>query len=147
MPKTWILAGDSSRVRIFEASSPKLHLQEIADFANPQGRGTNRDLRTDSYGHFSGTGERTPGKSAEPRVDPVMHEIEMFSKEIGKYLEKARAEHRYDKLRLIASPRFLGMIRQDLGKEAQKLVDEELVKDVSRLSVKEIEEYLHKQKQ
>lgn len=147
MPKTWILAGDSSRVRIFEASSPKLHLQEIADFANPQGRGTNRDLRTDSYGHYSGTVERAQGETAEPRIDAITHEVEMFSKEVGKYLDKARTEHRYNKLRLIAPPKFLGMIRQNLGKEAQKLVDEELVKDVSRLSVREIEEYLQKQKQ
>ncbi len=146
MQKLWIVAADSSRARIFEVSPPDRHFQEIEDLANPPGRGTNRDIRSDGYGRFYGKGERDQGHTASPPVDAVTHETELFSKDVGEYLDKARTEHRYDKLYLIASPKFLGLIRQNLSKEAQKLVEKELAKDVSWFDAKEIEAYFHNTK-
>jgi protein required for attachment to host cells len=147
MSTTWVIAADSSRVRIFEMSASDQHLQEIEDLANPQGRATNRDLRTDGYGRYYGKGERQQAHTAPPHVDAVQHETELFSKKLGEYLDKARTEHRYDKLCLIAPPKFLGLIRQNLSKEAQKLVEEEMVKDVSWFDAKDIEKYIHDDRQ
>lgn len=146
MPTTWVIAADSSRARIFQVSASDQHLQEIEDLANPQGRAANRELRTDGYGRYYGKGERQQAHTAPPHVDAVDHEIELFSKEVSQYLDKARTEHRFDKLCLIAPPKFLGLMRQNLSKEAQKLVEEELVKDISWFDAREIEEYIRKNK-
>jgi protein required for attachment to host cells len=51
-------------------------------------------------------------------------------------------EHRYDKLRLIAFPKFLGALRKHLSKEAQQLVEDEVSKNISNFEPREIEEYI-----
>ena len=60
---------------------------------------------------------------------------------VGEYLKRARAEHRYDKLYLSAPPTVLGRLREQLGEEVQKLVTDELDKDVYRANARELERY------
>lgn len=142
MKTTWIVAADNSRASIFEridrADSPR----KIEDFDNPDGRAHNRDLVTDAGGRYFGKGDRTQGHTASGQESPVDHAGEMFAKRLAAHLEKARVEQRYDRLRLVAAPKFLGLLRQNLGKEVDKLVDEALARDVSWFDENSLAEYL-----
>jgi protein required for attachment to host cells len=60
---------------------------------------------------------------------------------VGEYLEKARAERRYDQLVVIAPRQLLGALRKELGGEVGKLVAGEAAKDLSMLSQDEREGY------
>src|SRR5207247_2112659 len=91
MQRTWILAADSSRARIFEALGSSPNFREIDDLANPPGRANNRELRTDAHGRYSGKGQGHHGHVTSPPVDAVEHETELFSKMLGHYLDKARS--------------------------------------------------------
>lgn len=144
MQTTWIVAADSSRARIFEVHGNKEHLQEIQDFANPAGRSRTSEIESDKRGHFFATPEATHGEgdSYQPRVEAVEHETEMFSKQISEFLDHACNEHRYDKLCLIAYPKLLGMMRKNLSKETQRLVEDEVSKDISWKDTREIEDYV-----
>ena len=144
MQTTWILVADSSRARIFEKHQAERHLREIEDFVNPAGRADSNDLRSDERGRFYGKGERDQAHTADPHVFPVEHENEMFALAVARHLDQARNAHRYQRLRLIAAPKFLGLIRGNLNKEVQELVVEELPKDISSFNLPEIENYLKK---
>ena len=50
----------------------------------------------------------------------------------------------FDRLVLVAPPKFLGALRKELHKEVEKLVAEELPKDLSWLNAREIERYFSK---
>lgn len=141
MQTTWIVAADSSRARIFEVHGAQDHLREVEDLANPAGRAQDRELSSDARGRYYGKGEQQQGHTAEPHVDEAEHETELFSKRVSEYLDQARVEHRYDKLCLIAFPKFLGLMRRNLSKEAQRLVEDEVPKDISKLEAREIEDY------
>ena len=143
MQTTWILAADSSRVRIFQELDAEHHLQEVQDFANPAGHAQDKELLTGrperrnmSKGALGGTHD------GQAETLPVEHENAVFSKEIGDYLEQARSQHRFDRLCVIAAPKFLGLLRQNLSKEAQKLVDQEIDKDIARWDKTEIERFV-----
>src|SRR2546428_9325667 len=69
MQKTWILTADGSRARIFEALGSDSKFREVDDFANPQGRLNNRELRTDASGRYSGKGQGHHGHTTLPQVD------------------------------------------------------------------------------
>jgi protein required for attachment to host cells len=139
MPTTWIVAADASRARILQVADQE-RLLEIEDLVNPEGRLQDRELTTDANPRLHGPG----GMSAREEPSAVEHSVEMFSKRIGNYLEKARTDHRYDKLYLVAPPKFLGLIRKQLGKEVEKLVTEDLSKDLSWFNAREIERYFAK---
>ncbi|MFC3111344.1 host attachment protein [Undibacterium arcticum] len=148
MQTTWIVAADSSRARIFERLGTEPNYREIADLANPQGRASNRELVSDGYGNSGGGGggggAQQQAHIASPKADAVQHETELFSKEVSRYLDRGRIEHRYDRICMIAPPQFLGLMRQNLSKEAQKLVAEEIAKNVSWFEPNDIQQYIAK---
>jgi len=139
MPTTWIVAADASRARILQVADQE-RLLEIENLVNPEGRLQDRELTTDANPRLHGPG----GMSAREEPSAVEHSVELFSKRIGNYLEKARTDRRYDRLYLVAPPKFLGLLRKELGKEVEKLVSDDLSKDLSWFNAREIERYFAK---
>ena len=142
MQKIWILAADNSRARLFALHVPGKTPELIEEFDNPQGRAHNRDLVTDGDGRNFGRGDRHQGSTAPPGESAVEHEVELFAKRLAAHLEKARVEQRFDTVRLVAAPKFLGLLRQNLSKEVEKLVDESMAKDVAWFNDNALAEYL-----
>jgi protein required for attachment to host cells len=130
------VAADSSRARILQVLDREQRLQEIDDLMNPQGRLQDRELTTGAH----------PRRDGSTREEPsaVEHSVDLFSKRIGDYLEKARTDHRYDRLVLVAPPAFLGSMRKELGKEVGKLVVDELDRNLSWFNARDIEAYLRR---
>jgi protein required for attachment to host cells len=138
MATTWIVAADESRARVLQVTDREERFTAIEEFSNPQGRAQDRELETDARGRFPG------GNTWEPRVGAVEHSSELFAKRVGDFLDRARQEKRYDQLVLVAPPKFLGALRQELHKEVEKLVADELPKDLSGFSAPELEAYFAK---
>jgi protein required for attachment to host cells len=141
MDTTWIVVADSSRARVFEQGAK--HLREIEDMINPGGHANN--VRKDGDGKLHDRNERMQGHVVEPPTSAASHENEVFARNVGDYLEQARNARRYGRLRLIAAPKFLGLMRSKLNKEVQKMVAQELPKDISMFSLHQIEAYLDEQ--
>src|SRR5438045_3566252 len=107
MATTWIIAADASRARILQ----------VMDRDGPQARMHDRDLMEDGHPRFNGQG----GAPASDREEmaPSEHATELFAKHVSDYLDKARNAHRYDRLHLVAPPKFLGRLRKELGSEVR----------------------------
>ena len=151
MATTWIVAADASRARILQVRDREQRLADIEDFYNPAARLHERDMVSDAAPRFDGHGgvgkpgaspTSGPASDRDAKQGAVEHEVEVFAKRLGDYLDKARTSHRYDRLHLIAPPKFLGQLRKELGKEVGKLVAAELPKDLSWLSGRELEQKL-----
>jgi protein required for attachment to host cells len=138
MTTTWIIAADSSRARILQVTDRAHDLAEIEDLLNPEGRVHDRELISDAHTRFSGHAGGGRGSDRE-ETSATEHATELFAKRVGNYLESARSAHRYDRLHLIAPPKFLGQLRKELGKEVQKLVAAELPKDLSSLNARDLQ--------
>ncbi len=138
MATTWIIAADSSRARVLQVADRDQRLLEIEDLLNPEGRVDDRSLTTDAHPRYHGS-----SGPASDREEPsaAEHATERFAKRLGDYLDKARTEHRYDELVLLAPPKFLGMVRKKLGKEVRKLVADEIPKDLSWIDARDLERY------
>lgn len=146
MQTTWVIAADASRARIFQVLGRNESIEELETFVHMEGRQMDRELRTDAQGQYFSVGAQGSnakmGHAAEERTSPTEHAADVFSKTLSDYLEKARTQHKYDQLCLIAPPKFLGLLRQNLSKEAQKLVEKEIPKDISWFNPRDIESYI-----
>ena len=150
MTTTWIVAADAARARILQVMDREGHLTEVEDFVNPSARLHERDMTTDAEPRFNGHGgvgkagtssNGGPGNDREAK-SKAEYETEVFVRQLRDYLDHARNAHRYDRLHLVAPPKFLGLLRKELGKEVQKLVTEELPKDLSGLNTRDLEQRL-----
>jgi len=111
---TWVVVADGSRARIFETPGLKLELREIEDLVN--------------------VGPSRPALSEKDR--------EKFAKTVADYIEQGRLHQRYQRLRLAAEPKFLGMLRARLSEETRQMVFEEINEDLSALDARAVEAHL-----
>jgi protein required for attachment to host cells len=147
MEKTWVVVADASRARIFELPPEGPDMPEIVDLVNPSGRAQARELQSDANGRFYAKGGAgAGGHTAGPKKDPTEHDTELFAKHIGEFLDKSRSQLRYERLILIAPPKFLGLLREKLTGPTHKLVTREIHKDLSQLDARTIREHLERQR-
>lgn len=133
MPGNWVVVADACRARIFETRALGRGLHEIEDLTNPAGRAHSGELLTDAGGRSYPSAGARHGNSVQPRTDPVEHEVELFAKRLTDRLEKARVEGRFEKLYVVAAPRFLGLLREKRSKDLGRLVEREIAKDMAQL--------------
>lgn len=105
---------------------------------------TDAEPRFNGHGGVGKAGTSSNGGPASDREaqGPREHSAKVFAREVGRYLDKARNEHRFDELVLVAPPKFLGALRKELGKEVEKMVADELPKDLSSFNARDLEAYL-----
>src|SRR5690349_13226116 len=127
MPTTWIVTGDAARARILQVTG-RNQLEEIESFDNPRARMSDRELTTDAHPRMRGSaGPASDGQE----TGAVAHETELFAKEIDRRLDHARTRNRFDRLFLLAPPRFLGLLRQNLSRETAKLVSDDIAQNLA----------------
>ncbi|QDV20562.1 hypothetical protein Pan153_52380 [Gimesia panareensis] len=163
---TWILVADRGQARIFvpEAAGAeplRLHvdfvgragyvepdveeperLTEQSDFTHPESHLSRGDVESDRPGQFESSGSGAAQHSGEPKQDFKHETAEHFAKELVDYLEKARQEHQFDQLALVAAPLFLGVLRKELTPSLSQMVTFELDKDYTKLKPAEIRSHL-----
>jgi len=126
----YVLVADASRARLI-AADPSLEApEEIEAFVHPQGRQHERDLleggwATNSTSNPTGHGRGGP-RSVTDIPDPHEEEAKRFVRTLARRLSDARNANEYEKLILVASPKFLGLLRATLDRSTAKTVVAEL---------------------
>ncbi|WP_110707160.1 host attachment family protein [Salinicola sp. CR57] len=133
MDKTFVVAADASRARIFALEARVL--REIETLTHPESRLHTGDLRTGGEGSAtSGPSQRQTGNDNATSEKQAM----FFAKEVAGYLRTARTQGKADKFVLIAAPQFLGHLREKLDKPTLDCVVQTLDKDLSKANEDEI---------
>jgi len=138
--RTWIFVADGARARFLENLGPGKGLAPALDHELQQQLPTNRELVTDKPGRGAGPDGEHHGYA--PRVDWHEFEKERFAHQVAKLLDKARAERRFDRLVLVAPPKALGHLRDEIDKATREMVTGELHKDLTRADDAELTRHL-----
>lgn len=139
---TWFLVADGARARIYTTEGRGIDLKPVFshDFAAPT-RAPGRAVNTDRPGRTFDSGGQ--GRHAmDPQTDWQTHEKRMFVKSLTAELEKGVESNAYDRLVLVASPEILGYLREDISKNAGRLVVAEINKDLTHLDPLRLSEHL-----
>jgi protein required for attachment to host cells len=113
----WVLAADSSRARLFQASSRTGTIREVEDMLHPASRLKEQGLVTDRAGRDVAPGGG--GHSIGHEHDAEREELERFAREVGGKLCAGHKARRFDRLHVLAAPRFLGALRKQLDAETR----------------------------
>lgn len=137
----WVLVANSSIGRIFNAPTPLGALEEIESFSHTASRAPDRDLSADRPGRtFDSMGAGRHAKEAT--ISPKDEEAVRFAEQLAARLDEARAKGDVDALLLVAAPRFLGLLRQQLDPVTRDIVSLEIDQDLTRLAAEDIRERL-----
>ncbi|MDA8383645.1 MAG: host attachment protein [Betaproteobacteria bacterium] len=137
---TWILTANASTARLYSNLGPNKGLQLVREFDHPESREKALNLVSDRPGHNQGHGNGHG--SYVPATDPKSNEADRFAQELARELEQGRATNGYDRLILLASTPFIGMLNARLTERVRALVTERIEKDYTRATEKELSAYL-----
>lgn len=141
MPITWVLVADRGGARLFEHHGRSSGLQRVADIPHPQGRLKNGELNADKHGRSfdsSGNGRHAMGTSESP----AEHVAASFARKLAQRLNQGGQQHRYERLVLVAAPRFLGSLRNALSNAAKTAVIATINKDLSGVQDRDLRTHL-----
>lgn len=137
---TWFLVADRARARILEAGDDHA-LSEVACFVEPAARAGEAALTRDRPPTVNESVGRAR-HSIEPHT-PLRDKISArFARALCDALEAGHEEGRFDKLVLVAPPRFLGALHAELGKSLCACVVREVRHDLTALAGHELRDRL-----
>ncbi len=138
MSITWIMVANASQAKLFANHGPKKGLQFIKELVHPESREKTSNLVSDRSGSHTGTGH---GAFVQA-TDPKHHEAERFAQEITRELDDGRINKAYDRLILVASAPFVGLVNSRLPELVRSKLSEIIDKDYTRLPVKDLAGHL-----
>lgn len=136
----WVLVANASSARIFRLEN--MHtLVELQAFVHPESRLHEQDLVTSTPGRDS-TSVGNRRHAMEPKTSRKDLECTHFAKSLSDHLDSARMKNDFSQLFVIASPSFLGILRQAMSPATLNLVTKEINKDLVHLSTADILEHI-----
>ena|SRR5579862_223702 len=136
-----VVTVNSNACRIFHYDKHPAQLTLINEMNHPASKLKNGDLTSDRAGHYQVTSTAGRG-SYSPHMDAKDVEIDNFSREIAKLLDKERSQKEYEKLILIAPAHMFGLLNQHLNKHVKELIINHIQKDLQHLKTHELLEFL-----
>lgn len=117
----WVVVADSAKARFLTAESRVAKLAEIHAMEHGEGRLREHDMISDRPGRaFDSAGEGRHAMSSQ--VGPKEQESIKFAKLVADYLEGERNNNSIDSLYVMASPEFLGHLRNHFSDSLSQLV-------------------------
>jgi protein required for attachment to host cells len=141
MQNSWVLVANGSQARIFNLDEPKKNISLVKEFSHPESRMKTDKLSSDRQGHYmsGGTQGSTQGSgSFQEATDPKTYELERFAMELTKTLDEGRAANKFEKVVLVASPHFLGLLKQSMSDQLGKAVSHTIQKDYTAINERDM---------
>jgi protein required for attachment to host cells len=144
-----IVVADQSEARFYDLEHAEAPLQLAGHLSDPKARLHDRDLNSDRPGRVfdrAADAGRRRGASAHHSTaserSPRKREAQLFARQIAEHLEHARREGQFDRVVLVAGPRFLGALRAALPASALSAVLATVAKDLVHGSEQVVREHL-----
>ena len=138
----WVLVADEALARILHRPDEGGDLQNLESLTDPAARGREADFQRDATGRRAGVApqgsrQNTPHRLRGPASvtssageDELHLEAQGFARRVAQHLADAWRQKRFDELRIVAAPRFLGYLRKELDPHVSAAVTDELSKDL-----------------
>ncbi|WP_119153448.1 host attachment protein [Caldimonas tepidiphila] len=154
MKKIWVVVADEAIARILEWPQGGGELQSVEELTDPDAHASGSDLQRDAYGRRAagvthGARQNTPHRlnsvaniASSAGEDNQHLEAEGFARRVVQHLTEARQQGRFDELRIVAAPRFLGMLRKYINNQISPTITDEIDKDLIHMQNSEITQRL-----
>lgn len=141
MAAAWVLVANHTEATLYQADIPVGSLNEIDRFQHAAGRTHGTQLYADDRGRYQ-QGPSTPRSAMERSTDAKTQQGQAFARELVERLERGRTENAFNRLYLVASPDFLGILREALTPPLQALVHATLSKNLVGQRASAVREHL-----
>ena len=143
MASTWVLVAHEAGARLFENHGPGKGLALVEEIDHPEGRMRDGELVSDRPGRSFRKDSGDPRRASMSQNEgPHERVVATFARDLATRLQRGRVRNEYQRLVLVAPPRFLGLLRSSLDGPTSQLVVGSLHKDLATTKEAELIEHL-----
>jgi protein required for attachment to host cells len=140
MQTNWLVVADEGVAHIYQWQGTDRHFQDVETLTHASAHAKEANLRRDAQGRRSGHAARAGSSvTSSAGLDAEHGEAILFAQRLNDWLAQGRQAGRFDRLRLAAAPRFLGLLRQSMKPEVADTILEDLPKDLVNESRADLE--------
>lgn len=114
--RVWVLVAHEAGARIFFRDDPRTEFQVIEKIDWPVGRAKSREITSERPGHEESWGPSKQRHGFDQRVSEPDKNALTLARKITHRLDQASGLDEYDHLLVVAGPKFLGMLRKEMGR-------------------------------
>lgn len=111
----WVVVANEATAVIYQCPRREDQWDRVMVLQNDAARGREAELSTDREGRSFDSHGRGRHAMTREKSGPKRHAAESFARTVAQRLEKVLHGHQYAAYALIAAPRFLGLLRKELG--------------------------------
>lgn len=111
--KTWALVTNGVAAKIVRGLRKQDDLEPI-EMATGAVSTHLRDIMADKSGRSFSSGSPGARSAMEPGADPVKRDMQDFARETLSFLDEEHRKGEFEQLAIIAAPRMLGILRQEM---------------------------------
>lgn len=130
MDRIWILVADASYARLFEVGEDG-DWSLLREFEHAESREQGQDLMANRPGKIQHRVEYD-AKGTNP-IEFKREHHEAFARELVHHLDQQANARSFDRLAVVAPPKFLGLLRELMPQRVKAMVSVELDKDYTTL--------------
>lgn len=137
---TWILVCDASRAVLYGTEKREDEWQLLRALSEPESRMKTSELTPTEPGHAAKSKGGTRHTAFETETTAKGASIGRFAQKLADALDEGITGRQYDRLVLIAPPRFLGLVKQRLSAETAASLCATVSKDYTLCNAREVRE-------
>jgi protein required for attachment to host cells/predicted transcriptional regulator len=138
----WVLVADEAIARILRWPEQGDTLESVEELTDPAAHAKEGDFNRDAQGRRAGVAphgsrQNTPHRlrgtssvTASAGEEDRHLEAQGFARRVAERLAEALRAKRFDELRIVAAPRFLGHLRKELDSHVEATVSQQINKDL-----------------
>lgn len=148
MTNLWIVTANAGCAQFFSQQDPASPLEKVGEIVNDKSSLHTSETETDRLGQHSASksqhsvGAPTQPSGYQPNQTPAEHNTELFARNISRFLLHGYQDGHFQRIVLMASPEFLGVLRAVLDTRLMAVVTTEINKDYTRCSPQELSAHL-----
>lgn len=128
----WVLVADEAIAKILVRPEDGGDLVEVDALADPDAPLRGAEMRRDAHGRRGSPGIQAATVESAG-ADERQREAARFAARVAQRLSELHRERRFTRLRIAAAPRFLGLLRPQLGREVAATIEDEQAKELNHL--------------
>ena len=140
----WVVVADEAQAIIYTRTARSGPLSELARLDNPDGRKKPGELTSDRGGRSFDSGGQGRHAMGQEKPGPKEHIIAAFAKQIAIRIAKALHNGSCRGYVLVAAPRFLGVLRDAVSNNCNRVPDKAIPKEVVDKDVAFLQKLLEK---
>lgn len=131
----WVLVADEAIAKILVRPEDGGDLVEVEALADPDAHLHGAEMRRDAHSRRGGPG-RQVATVVSAGADERQLEAARFAARVAQRLGELHRERRFTRLRIVAAPRFLGLLRRQLGRDVAATIEQEQAKELNHLDAR-----------